>query len=153
MSKFIAGQYLQIALSVFLVGFSIFFLIKPNFSFKTGRKETFIGGSLSGFFAGFLGTGGAIRGLTMTAFNLEKSIYVATSAAIDFGVDLSRTIVYFINGYMNETSYKYLPFLLIIGFAGTFIGQKILLKISQEHFRRISLALILVIGIVSIFYR
>jgi len=147
------GQYLQIALSVFLVIFSLFFLIKPNFSFKTGLKETFIGGSLSGFFAGFLGTGGAIRGLTMTAFNLEKSIYVATSAAIDFGVDLSRTVVYFINGYMNEISYKYLPFLLIIGFAGTFIGQKILLRISQEHFRRISLALILVIGIVSIFYR
>lgn len=147
------GQYLQIALSVFLVGFSLFFLIRPNFAFKTGRKETFIGGSLSGFFAGFLGTGGAIRGLTMTAFNLEKSIYVATSAAIDFGVDLSRTVVYFINGYMNETSYKYLPFLLIIGFVGTFIGQKILRTMSQEHFKRISLILILMIGIASVFYR
>jgi uncharacterized membrane protein YfcA len=145
------GQYLQIALSVFLVGFSLFFLLRPNFSFKTGLKETFIGGSLSGFFAGFLGTGGAIRGLTMTAFNLEKSIYVATSAAIDFGVDLSRTVVYFVNGYMNETSYKYLPFLLLIGFVGTFIGQKILRRMSQEHFKRISLLLILIIGIASIF--
>lgn len=147
------GQYLQIALSVFLVGFSLFFLLRPNFSFKTGLKETFIGGSLSGFFAGFLGTGGAIRGLTMTAFNLEKSIYVATSAAIDFGVDLSRTVVYFVNGYMNETSYKYLPFLLLIGFVGTFIGQKILRRMSQEHFKRISLLLILIIGIASIFWR
>lgn len=145
------GQYLQIALSVFLVGFSLFFLLRPNFSFKTGLKETFIGGSLSGFFAGFLGTGGAIRGLTMTAFNLEKSIYVATSAAIDFGVDLSRTVVYFVNGYMNETSYKYLLFLLLIGFVGTFIGQKILRRMSQEHFKRISLLLILIIGIASIF--
>jgi uncharacterized membrane protein YfcA len=147
------GQYLQISLSVFLVGFSLFFLLRPNFTFKTGRKETFIGGSLSGFLAGFLGTGGAIRGLTMTAFNLEKNIYVATSAAIDFGVDLSRTIVYFVNGYMNDTSYKYLPFLIFIGFLGTYIGQKILRKISQEYFKRISLLLILMIGIVSIFYR
>ncbi|MEZ5050309.1 MAG: hypothetical protein R2766_11740 [Saprospiraceae bacterium] len=40
-----------------------------------------------GFFCWTLGTGGAIRGLTMAAFNLEKSVFIATSA-VDMMIDL-----------------------------------------------------------------
>jgi hypothetical protein len=48
---------------------------------------------LSGFSAGLLGAGGAIRGLTMAAFNLEKSKFVTTSAMINFMIDSIRTVV------------------------------------------------------------
>jgi uncharacterized membrane protein YfcA len=148
LSKFIDTVYLQIALSVFLITFSLLFLIKKDLVFKTGRRETWIGGSLSGFFAGLLGTGGAIRGLTMAAFNLEKSIFVATSAAIDMGIDLARSFVYFFNGYLNKTTLIYIPFLLIIGFIGTYIGKFLLSKISQVNFKTISLILIMIIGLI-----
>lgn len=52
-------------------------------------------GSFAGWLAGIIGTGGVIRGMALTALNLEKSIYIATSAGIDFGVDASRSVVYF----------------------------------------------------------
>ena len=149
-SKFLKVTFLELFLGFFLVSLSLLFLIKKDLIIKPHKKEAIIGGTLSGFVAGVVGTGGAIRGLTMAAFNLEKNVFIATSAIIDFGVDLSRTIVYFFNGYIKEDILIYIPFLVGIGILGTYIGKLLLYKISQENFKKISLGLILIIGIVTI---
>ncbi|MCR8667789.1 sulfite exporter TauE/SafE family protein [Aestuariibaculum sp. M13] len=149
-SKFLKVTFLELFLGFFLVSLSLLFLIKKDLIIKPHKKEAIVGGTLSGFVAGVVGTGGAIRGLTMAAFNLEKNVFIATSAIIDFGVDLSRTIVYFFNGYIKEDILIYIPFLVGIGILGTYIGKLLLYKISQENFKKISLGLILIIGIVTI---
>ncbi|MFN4234134.1 MAG: sulfite exporter TauE/SafE family protein [Bacteroidia bacterium] len=149
-SKYFSTVYLETALGIFLIVLSIVFLINKKLVIKQGKKESIIGGSLSGFIAGLLGTGGAIRGLTMAAFNLEKSVFVATSAFIDFGVDFTRTIVYFFNGYIKQQTLIYIPFLLLIGYLGTYIGRYLLTFISQENFKKISLLLILIIGLLTL---
>jgi len=145
-SKLFETAYLEIILGIFLVGLSLFFLIKANIVVKPNSQNAIIGGSLSGFSAGLLGTGGAIRGLTMAAFNLEKSVFIATSALIDLLIDFSRTIVYYKNGYIHSHDLKYVPFLILIGLLGSFIGKRILRHIPQSTFRKISLYLILFIG-------
>jgi uncharacterized membrane protein YfcA len=150
LSKYVVSASLEIILGIFLVGFSLFFLIKRKVSISPNKKNALVGGAFSGFSAGLLGTGGAIRGLTMAAFNLEKSVFIATSAFIDFMIDLSRTFVYYNNGYIHNHDLKYVPFLLIIGLLGSFIGKKILVYIPQSKFRRLSLFFILIIGIVTI---
>lgn len=114
-------------------------VINPN------KKNAITGGILSAFSAGLLGTGGAIRGLTMRAFNLEKSVFIATWAFIDFFIDF-RTFVYFNNGHIQKEHLIYLPFLLVIGFFGTYLGKRILNYIQQDKFKKISLLLILFIG-------
>jgi hypothetical protein len=48
---------------------------------------------IAGFFAGLIGTGVAIPGFALARFDLEKSTFVATSAAIDSGIDLSRMTI------------------------------------------------------------
>ena len=149
-SKFLNTYFLEIFLGIFLVGLSTFFLIKSKIIVPAKNRNAIIGGSLSGFSAGLLGTGGAIRGLTMAAFNLEKSVFIATSAFIDFMIDFSRTFVYYNNGYIHKHDLKYVPFLLIIGLIGSFIGKKVLAYIPQSKFRRLSLYLILIIGIVTL---
>ena len=149
-SKYVGGAYLEIILGVFLVGFSTVFLIKKNFVVSPSKRNSVVGGSLSGLSAGMLGTGGAIRGLTMAAFNLEKSSFIATSAFIDFLVDFSRTFVYYKNGYIHQHDLKYVPFLFVIGLLGTWIGKKVLVHIPQSKFRRLSLSFILLIGIVTL---
>lgn len=149
-SSYLDSKILQLVLALFLVSFSLLFLIKKELALKATAKNALIGGSLSGFSAGLLGTGGAIRGLTMAAFNLEKSIFIATSALIDMAIDLSRAVVYWVNGYIHNHDLIYLPFLLLIGFLGSWIGKKILLYIPQPVFRKISLFLILIIGVISL---
>lgn len=149
-SKYLKVTFLELFLGFFLVSLSLLFLVKKDLIIKPQKKEAIIGGTLSGFVAGVVGTGGAIRGLTMAAFNLEKNVFIATSAIIDFGVDLSRTVVYFFNGYIKEDILIYIPFLVAIGILGTYIGKLLLNTISQENFKKISLGLILAIGIVTI---
>ncbi|MEF3078761.1 sulfite exporter TauE/SafE family protein [Winogradskyella poriferorum] len=149
-SKLINTLFLEIFLGIFLVVLSLIFLIKKNLTFNPTNKNAILGGSMSGLSAGLLGTGGAIRGLTMAAFNLEKSVFIATSAFIDFLIDFSRTFVYYNNGYIHKHDLKYVPFLLIIGLLGSFIGKKILAYIPQSAFIKLALYLILLIGIATL---
>jgi uncharacterized membrane protein YfcA len=150
LSNYIDAKLLEIILGVFLVCLSLLFLIKKNVVVKPEPKESIIGGSLSGFAAGVLGTGGAIRGVTMAAFNMEKSAFIATSAFIDFGIDAARTVVYYQNGYIHAHDMKYIPILVVLGFVGTFIGRYLLKYIPQEKFKRFSLFLILIVGLITI---
>lgn len=149
-SKHLNTSFLKGFLGLFLIAFSLLFLIKKELKVRENTKNAVLGGSLSGLSAGLLGTGGAIRGLTMAAFNLEKSVFIATSAFIDMMIDLSRSVVYWSNGYLHEHDLIYVPFLLIIGFIGSWLGKKILVYIPQHTFKRISLVLILVIGLVTL---
>ena len=149
-SKLLKTSFLEVFLGIFLIGLSLLFLIKSKYVVAATKKNAIVGGTFSGFSAGLLGTGGAIRGLTMAAFNLEKSVFIATSAFIDFMIDFSRTFVYYNNGYIHSHDLKYVPFLLIIGIVGTYIGKKILVFIPQAHFRKLSLFFIILIGIATL---
>ena len=133
-----------------MVIFSLIFLIFKKFKIQAKPRNAIIGGALSGLSAGVLGTGGAIRGMTLSAFKLDKNKFIATSAVIDFGVDLSRSIVYYFNGYMHKEHLYLIPILIVVGIIGTWIGKNILNRISQDQFRHIVLFLILGIGIISI---
>jgi uncharacterized membrane protein YfcA len=150
LSKYVSTTWLELFLAIFLIALALLFLIKKELIIPPKRLPNIVGGSLSGFAAGLLGTGGAIRGLTMAAFNLEKSVFIATSAAIDMAIDLSRTAVYVWNGYVLKEHLIYLPFLVGIGFGGTYIGKYFLEFIPQTLFKTISLVLILLIGLVTL---
>ncbi len=152
LTGYIAMLYAQWLLALLLVAFSILFLIKPRLEFPPTKISAFISGSLAGFFAGFTGTGGAIRGISLAAYNLEKNAFVATSAAIDFGVDFSRTIIYFKNEFFDMAYIWHIPVLFVASFAGSYAGKLLLNKIPQHVFKKIVLIIILVMG-VSMLYR
>jgi uncharacterized membrane protein YfcA len=125
-------------------------LIAQNVIIKPTHTNSIIGGSISGFVAGFVGTGGAIRGMTLAAFNLNKDVFIATSAFIDFGVDLSRGVVYFSSGYMHWHDMKFVLILIAVSIVGTYIGKKVLDRVSETTFKRIVLFVILGIGIATL---
>ena len=152
LSKYANSHLLEIFLGIFLISLSLLFLIKKDLVVRPDRIPSVIGGSLSGFTAGLLGTGGAIRGITMAAFNLEKSVFIATSAVIDLGIDSTRTIVYFLNGYIQPEILIYVPFLFFIGLLGTYLGKRLLKHIPQDQFKRLSLILIFIIGLVTMIH-
>ena len=149
-SKFIVSNGLEVALSIFLIVTSLVFLILKSISIKPSKKNSVIGGILSGGIAGLIGTGGAIRGITLTSFKLKPEIFIATSAIIDLGVDSSRAVVYWSNGYVHKHDLYLIPGLIVASIVGTYIGKKLLTKISAEHFRVIVLVLVLITGVSSI---
>jgi uncharacterized membrane protein YfcA len=82
---------------------------------------------------------------------LRKEVFIATSAFIDLGIDLSRATVYISNGFVHKDQLYLVVILVLVGIVGTWLGKKVLDQISQERFRQIVLILILIIGIVSLF--
>lgn len=156
----IAGAYLttridsesaQIALGVFLVLFALLFLLLPRLIIKPTSFNAAAGGGIAGFLAGWLGTGGAIRGATMVGFNLSKNVFVATSAAVDLAVDASRTVVYARQGYISPDVYPHILGLVVVAVLGSYLGKLILARISQDEFRTIVLLFILVVGAFTAF--
>lgn len=150
LSSFFDKRLLEIVLGLFLIGLSLVLLIANKLTIQPTLKNSLIGGALSGFTAGILGTGGAIRGLTMAAFNLPKDVFIATSAVIDLGIDFSRSVVYFSNGYMHWHDMYLIPVLMLVSFAGTFLGQRILRLISDAQFKKLVLFLILGVGLITL---
>jgi uncharacterized membrane protein YfcA len=151
LTKYISAIYAQWALAVLLVVFSGLLLIFSNLQLKPTNVNAVTGGSLAGFFAGFTGTGGAIRGITMAAFNLEKNVFVGTSAAIDFSVDFSRFFIYFNNGFFDKAYYAYIPLLVVASFGGSYLGKKLLNQLEQKTFKTTVLLIIAGIGITMLF--
>ena len=150
LSKFIKSSSLEILLAIFLIVTSLTFFLFKNISIKPTAKNSIFGGVFSGLIAGIIGTGGAIRGITLAAFSLNMETFIATSAIIDLGIDFSRSIVYFTNGYVHNHDLYLIPILLVLSIVGTYLGKKILNTISEEKFKSIVLILIFITGIVTL---
>lgn len=149
-SKFIQAEFLEVTLALFLMVVSTALLLFNNFSIKPSSSNSVAGGVVSGFFAGLLGTGGAIRGMVLTPFNLSMQVFIATSAAIDLGIDASRSVVYYLNGYVHKDDLYLIPILFVVSLVGTYIGKRILGLISEAQFRKIVLGLVLITGIATL---
>lgn len=150
LSRYIETKYLEMSMAAFLIIISIVLLVFKTLSIRPNMFNSVTGGVLSGFIAGLLGTGGAIRGLTLQAFQLPMEMFIATSAFIDLGVDVSRSVVYALNGYVHKDELYLIPILLVVSFTGTFIGKQILKYVSEKQFRSLVLFLVLLTGVVTL---
>ena len=115
------------------------------------RNPAIVGGGLSGFLAGLIGTGGALRGAFLTSFGLPKEKYIATAATIALAVDFTRIPVYLSQGFLEQKYYWYLPILIVLALAGSFCGRQIVRRFRYEVFRKIVLVAILLIGLKFIY--
>jgi uncharacterized membrane protein YfcA len=148
--EFFNVLFLELVLSVTLIVLSVFLFVFKDKKIKPKPLNAISGGAVSGFIAGLLGTGGAIRGITLAAYNLQVEVFIATSAFIDLGVDVSRSVVYSVNEFVHWHDLYILPFLVLIGIIGSYAGKVILSRISQERFKKIVLVLIAGTGIAGI---
>jgi uncharacterized membrane protein YfcA len=150
LSKYISSRLFEILLAACLIGISMLLFVYRNVSVKPTMPNAISGGIFSGLIAGLLGTGGAIRGLVLSAYALPKDTFIATSAAIDLAVDASRTAVYYANGYIERNVLFLLPLLLLISIAGTYVGKRILSRISEQQFKLLVLSLVFLTGVLNL---
>ena len=137
---------LKLILGVFLIAFSATSLKSPKLRIPANTKSLVAGGSLSGFLAGLIGTGGALRASFLTGFKLEKFAYIATSASIALATDATRIPVYISQGFLSEQFYYHIPILIGLAVAGSYIGRKIVGRINQSIFRKIVLVAIILVS-------
>lgn len=148
----VATYWLEALLAVFLLVVSGWMLLRPQWRIQPNATNAVLGGALSGGMAGLVGTGGAVRGMTMAAFDLRKEVFVATSAAIDMGIDLGRTVIYARNGYIHAHDLVWLPMLAVVAIVGTWLGKRVLARMPQAAFRRTALLLVFGIGVLTLYH-
>lgn len=149
--NYISQDVLKAALGAFLFLFAAASFCKPDFTFPAKNRYALIGGGFSGFLAGLIGTGGALRGAFLAAFGLEKGVYIATAATIALAVDVTRIPIYFASGFLEARYYWYVPVLFVVAFAGSFIGRSIVSVMPQKIFRQFVLAALAAIGVKFLF--
>ena len=105
-------------------------------------------GLLSGFFGGIAGNQGGLRAAALLGFALGPTPYVATSTAIALLVDAARTPIYVwragpaLAGLATPIGIATVGVLI-----GTVLGERLLLGLSVERFRRVVSTLIGLLGL------
>jgi len=143
----LSQTFLKLMLGIFLIFVSVVFLIKPKLSFPVNRKSLVLGGGISGFIVGLIGTGGALRAAFLTGLKMDKEKYIATSAVIALGTDATRIPYYLSSGFLAEEYYYLIPFLFLSAVVGSSVGRKIVTRIDQEKFKKMVLIAIILVSI------
>ena len=107
----------------------------PRFAEVSVEKKYLpLGGLLSGFFGGLSGHQGALRAPFLLKSGLSKESFIATGVVISLMVDIPRIAVYSANLPILRTSGS-LPLLaaaVLAAFAGAFLGNRLLKKVTRR---------------------
>ena len=134
-------------LGIFLIAYVLYLFINPKFKFRPNSLNALAGGTLSGFFAGIFGVGGAVRGAFLSIFNLPKAVYLATSGTIGLFIDSTRITTYFSQGTrLPQTLLLGLLIFIPVSYMGAEIAKRVVDKIPQEKFRVVIVFFLFLVG-------
>ncbi|MBM3710030.1 MAG: sulfite exporter TauE/SafE family protein, partial [Actinobacteria bacterium] len=148
---------IKVVIGILITAFA-FLDILPGFQkISFDKKYLPAGGILSGFFGGLSGMQGAMRSAFLIKSGLDKEAFIGTGTVSAVIVDLARLIIYGISFYtlkftaISESTYRLVAAAIIAAFIGSFIGVRLVKKVTLRIIQLIvGIMLILVgIGIVS----
>lgn len=146
----LSGRIPSAALRAVFGGFLVIYALLSFWGKKANlppRPSTaFLGGVFSGFVAGLIGTGGAIRSAFLMAFGQPKEEYIATSAMIALVIDGMRLPVYVAQGFLTREMLWPLAGLIVVANVGARVGKKLVVRIPQERFTTFVLWVLLLMG-------
>ena len=143
---------LKSILGLFLIAYAVSVFVKSNFALPKNSGTLAVGRAVSGFTSGIFGIGGEIRAMVLSAFNLPKAVFLATSGVLGLFVDASRLATYLGGGIRLEPFFLWgLLIFVPVSFVGAKIAQKIVQKIPQDKFRKVVAAFLLAVGLYLFF--
>lgn len=139
---------LTLALGVLLVATAMTTLTNLAERWHPDPRASQLLGALSGAFGGLAGNQGGIRAAALFAFALSPAAFVATSTAVGVAVDAARLPVYLLRSGTGILEHAMPIAVATIGVvAGTLLGERVLLGLSPQAFRRLVAVLIGALGI------
>ena len=143
----------NLVIGVAIVGFAFLDLL-PRFNEMTfDRKYLPMGGLLSGFFGGLSGIQGALRSAFLIKAGLEKESFIGTSTVSAVIVDVARLLVYGVSFYTAKFAGVASGMVGLIlaatlaAFVGSFIGTRLLKKVTLRTIQIIVGVMLIVVGI------
>lgn len=123
---------IKLSIAFVLFFFACFEIIPSLANLQFDKKYLPVGGLLSGFFGGLSGNQGALRSAFLVRSGLSKEAYIATGVVIACLVDISRLSIYSNQIFLTKHIFNY-PLIIsatLAAFAGAFIGNKLLKKVT-----------------------
>ncbi len=138
-------ELLKLLVAALLIFFALLEII-PFIKINVTDKHLPLGGILSGFFGGLTGHQGALRSLFMMKLGLKKEVFIATGVFIACMIDITRLGVYGekMTGFNLEENFPYILSATLAAFAGAFIGNKLLKKVTMQSLQ-IMVAIMIII--------
>ena len=105
---------------------------------RMNRKYLPLGGVLSGFFGGLSGHQGALRSMFLLKAGLGKEGFIATGVGAAILIDISRLSVYgtsfFLERFRKLDDGSATPLIVatLAAFAGSFLGRRVLRKVTYR---------------------
>lgn len=123
---------IKLIIAVIMLAFTAFEVVPRLKQLQFDQKYLVVGGALSGFFGGLSGHQGALRSAFLIRATLSKEGFIATGTAIACLVDLTRMGVYsqHLTSQTLTQEYAILTIATLSAFAGAFIGNKLLKKVT-----------------------
>lgn len=147
---------LKIIIAILLIFFALWEILPALNKLTFDKKYLPVGGVLSGFFGGLLGTQGVLRSAFLLRLGLSKEAFIATGVVIACLIDITRLSVYFnhFKNHYEDFDFPLIGLATLSAFIGAYFGNKMLKKVTVlmvQHIVAVMLivfAILLMIGLI-----
>jgi uncharacterized membrane protein YfcA len=144
----VSERALTIVLGVLLLATSAAALTNWASRWKPNGAMVWLFGLASGFFGGIAGNQGGLRSAALLSWRLSPAAFVATATATGLMVDAARTPIYVWRAGDALLGLRWPIVVASIGvLIGTIAGERLLLGLSPDRFRRLVGMLIGLLGL------
>lgn len=110
-------------------------------------KSMLLGGGLTGFLSGLVGSAGPLGAAFFLGLNLSATAYIASEAFTALAMHLTKTIVYNKYSLIDKTALYYGLFIGVAMVLGSWAGKRLIEKLSRNNFILLVEMLLLVSGL------
>ena len=149
----VSEELLSRLLGVFFIVYVLFLFKEKDWKMPESTVGALIGGTLSGFFSGIFGVGGAIRAAFLSAYSLKKTVFIFTAGAIGIFIDSGRIVKYLQDGvFFDNTTLIALALCIPVSFLGGYVGRKVSDKVPEQGFRTLICIALLLMGVIYLIW-
>lgn len=140
-------QPLKLVIGLLLLAFGLIEVVPRLRGVQFDARYLPLGGLLSGFFGGLAGMQGALRSAFLARSGLNKEAFIGTGAAIACLIDVMRLGVYIPALHTAELDWPLLLAAVAAAFAGAYLGNRLLPKITLRFVQRVVAGLLVAVAI------